>query len=203
MMKSLIYILLSILIACASYTWYLFSKQNKTLYGVQKELALCQQKAKTEAYNSQAMKSVINAAIKNNGTYIDLFNIILAQKQNMDFAVTDDMNTFLIVRLSQNHCQPCINILMSKLQNYKHLKNILFITDYESPAFIESLSVYRIQHPYLKVNKIPLPADELETPYLFIWNERTKQVNSFFLVTSALINELDKYLSHFSSNFHN
>ncbi len=178
--------------------WSVYNRAHEKVQTLERECAKCQSELSIKIYDNCKLNEIFETFIKNEGLYIDLGEMVAKKYRRKNISIEDE-NRYLIIRLNQNHCQTCINVLMSKLQSYLTSENVLFLVSYENEDFLREIKSYQIEATYLKENEILIPADSIELPYLFVWNNREKVVDRFFIPTTYNIEQIGIYLERIST----
>ena len=176
---------------CFGCYFFLKQKQQEQVYIAYRE------KAQNVFADNQALRETIDAMIAHEDKFIDLQKIISENQYNL-MRLKDD-EPYLMIRLSQNYCHPCMSVLMNRLQKYTDLKNAIFLISYKDERFQKDFKVYRSPYPFIRVDSLPIPADKLEKPYLFVWEKKHKTISHFFIPIVGNMNQIDDYLLKISS----
>lgn len=140
------------------------------------------------------LKEDIMLNYQNNGLQLPFSEI--EHQKNIDGHSLNDIisDKTLVVRLSQQNCEVCVNTLMSLLKK-ANIKNVVFLVNYEVQHFLENLKLYKVKGYFFKIGDLGIPIESMNLPYMFVLN-KDYIVNKIYVPHDSMTDQTLSYLKY-------
>lgn len=195
MKQVVLYFLLMLLSFFGFYQYLSYRRKSHKLLNIAKgqEINYRQQIEKRERI-IYLMRENLDIQIQNEGRSLDS-NLIVNGDDGRSYFLKDIIqDNYLVVRLGEMNCQPCVNALMTMLHERK-MHRMIFLIDYENERFMNDMKKYQPQSRFFKRGLLPIPIDSLNIPYLFVL-DKDLNINHLFIPDKGMLKQTVQYLEN-------
>lgn len=195
MKRLVIFILLVVVLASWIYHFNVLEKKQKE-YSAQAEETEQKHFDETNAMSFElfTLKEDMQVCTQNEGLIID--ETVKVRNEEQELVLLKDVfqGKTLVVRISQSHCQVCIETVIPMLKA-SGIEDIVILADYTNKRFLKKFKEnHEIEYRCFTIENSPrLPIDDLNIPYLYVM-DKNMQVDCLFIPHKEIPEQTERYL---------